>query len=203
MFPYRNIASERQVDQNIYLTCLKKTGWTLLSILILSLALFFILSSSSASAALYGDINKDGEINVQDVVLTMRYVLGLQELNSIQKIAADVNNDNLIDVTDVTLIMRKSLGLIETFPALASPEFSLVKEGGFSVHEGLSPGRKLVIITLIVDDPQNYEVFVEGRVEPKLLEFSNSINNELVEPYFYGEVDEDYAKIEYVKVKSK
>ena len=201
MFLYRNFASEHQVDQNIYLTCLKKTGWTFLSTIILSLALFFILFSSPASAALYGDINKDGEINVQDVVLTMRYVLGLQELNSIQKIAADVNNDNLIDVTDVTLIMRKSLGLIETFPALASPEFSPVKEGGFSVHDGLSPGHKMVIVSLVIDDPENYRVFMESRKDA--LVFSGSLNNDIIEPYFYGEVDEDYAKIEYVKVKSK
>lgn len=187
--------------RNIYIFCLKKSGWMLLSIFIISLALFFILFSSSASAALYGDINQDGEINVQDVVLTMRHILNLQELNSIQKIAADVNGDNQINVADVTLIMRKALGLIEKFTSLPSSDFSPVKEGGFSVYEGLLPGNKMVIVYLVIDDPENYRVFMEGRKEPLL--FSGPINNDLIEPYFYGEVDKDFASIEYVKVKSK
>lgn len=196
-----NNESGRQLKQSFCQAVIKKTGWTVLNILIISIVLLFIIFSSPASAALYGDINQDGEINVQDVVLTMRYTLGLQDLNSIQKIAADVNNDNQINVMDVTLIMRKSLGLIDKFPALPSSEFSLVKEDGFSVYEGLTPGHKMVIVSLVINDPDNYNVFMEGRKEP--LAFSGSINNDLIQPYFYGEVLEDYASVEYVKVKIK
>lgn len=198
---YPDVPTRSPGGQNLIAFYLKKAGWTLLYFLVISMLLFLLLYGSPAAAALYGDINQDGAINVQDVVLTMRYVLGLQELNSVQKIAADVNDDNTIDVTDVTLIMRKALGIIEKFPGLSSSEFSLVKEGGFSVHQGLSPGHKMVIVTLVVDDPQNYEVFIEGRAKP--LSFSNSTNNDLIEPYFYGEVDKDFASVEYVKVKSK
>ena len=201
MFSKDNITDERQPEQSYCQEVIKKTGWTVLIILIISMALFFIIFSSPASAALYGDINQDGQINVQDVVLTMRYALGLQDLNSIQKIAADVNNDNQINVMDVTLIMRKSLDLIDKFPALPSSEFSLVKEDGFSVYDGLTPGHKMVILSLVIKDPENYNVFMEGRKEALL--FSGSINNDLIQPYFYGEIMEDYASVEYVTVKIK
>lgn len=62
-----------------------------------------------------GDVNNDGAIDVQDVVLTMRQTLNLSGLNEQQKLAADVNGDGAIDVNDVVLIMRYSLGLIESF----------------------------------------------------------------------------------------
>ncbi len=198
MIEKNNIPFGPVSGDNLFFAYLKKTGWVLLSIFIVSLALFLILSGSAVSSAMYGDINQDGEINVQDVVLTMRHVLGLQELNSIQRMAADVNNDKTIDVADVTLIMRKSLAIIEKFPGLSSSEFSLVKEDGFSVHEGLLPGYKMVIVSLVINDPENYRVYIAE----KELSFS-SLDSNSVKPFFYGEIKEEDAKIENVKVKSK
>ena len=64
-----------------------------------------------------GDISGDGKVNVNDVVLTMRHVLGQAPLNSDEKLLADVNGDGVIDVRDVTLIMRYALGIIDKFPA--------------------------------------------------------------------------------------
>lgn len=62
-----------------------------------------------------GDINSDSVIDVKDVVLAMRFVLGLADYTEREKKAADVNGDGVIDVLDVTLIMRRALGIIEKF----------------------------------------------------------------------------------------
>lgn len=174
-------------------------GWKIFSILIVASLLFLFLFSSSAFAAIYGDINDDGAINVQDVVLVMRHVLGLSGLTTAQEIAADVNADNDIDVVDVTLIMRMSLGLIDKFPALPGMEYSLVREDGFSVYDGLSPGQSLVLVRLVVPDSHNYRVFVAGNE----LKYGNVEVSGDSESYFYGEVDSSEALPENVKVKSK
>jgi len=62
-----------------------------------------------------GDINEDGIINVQDVVLAMQHVLMIEELAEEQAAMADANGDGEINVVDVTLLMQFALGLINTF----------------------------------------------------------------------------------------
>lgn len=62
-----------------------------------------------------GDVNGDGDINVYDVVLTIRHVLELEILGTEAIARADVNKDGDIDIRDVTLIMRFSLGIIDSF----------------------------------------------------------------------------------------
>lgn len=90
-----------------------------LTLVVLSVFLFLLLFAPTASAATYGDINNDGKINVQDVVLVMKHVLELETLTDAQKAVADVNGDGAINVQDVTLIMQYALGLIDEFPHAA------------------------------------------------------------------------------------
>ncbi len=89
------------------------------SLVLLSVFLFLLLVAPVAMAATYGDVNDDGKINVQDVVLVMKHVLELEELTEAQQAVADVNGDGKINVQDVTLIMQHSLGLIDDFPHAA------------------------------------------------------------------------------------
>lgn len=63
-----------------------------------------------------GDINGDGVIDVNDVIMAMQHVLGLTQLNENQQLAADVNADGTINIEDLVLIMRYILGLIQRFP---------------------------------------------------------------------------------------
>ncbi len=62
-----------------------------------------------------GDVNGDGNVDVLDVTLVMRYVLVLVDFTEEQKIAADVGKDGNIDILDVTLIMQYVLGITKTF----------------------------------------------------------------------------------------
>ncbi|MFQ6092277.1 MAG: dockerin type I domain-containing protein [bacterium] len=57
-----------------------------------------------------GDVNGDGTINILDVVLTVNFILGLQEPTPAQFEAADFNYDGQLNVIDVVLIVGYILG---------------------------------------------------------------------------------------------
>lgn len=88
---------------------------------LISAVLLLIIFSTPAAAAIYGDVNNDGKVNVQDVVLVMQHILLLDKtpFTEAKIIAADVNGDGVIDVRDVTLMSQKTLKLIDVFPVEA------------------------------------------------------------------------------------
>lgn len=67
-----------------------------------------------------GDVNGDGVIDIKDVSLVMRHILGIQKLGESGKEAADVNGDGKVDIIDTTLIMRRALDIIDSFPVEGS-----------------------------------------------------------------------------------
>jgi len=136
------------------------------------------LPGSPVAAVIHGDLNGDGRVDVQDVALAMRYSLGLEALNDLQSFLADVNSDGKVNVQDVSQIMQKSLGLIEVFSDLPSSEPELIKE--FVAGEGISPGNRLVAVTLDVANQNDYRVFVGSAA----LTFSETLGG------FFGEVAE-------------
>lgn len=66
-------------------------------------------------AGLSGDINSDGVIDIADVALLQRHVLGLASLPADQAVLADLAPaglpDGVLDVADVQRLIRKALGL--------------------------------------------------------------------------------------------
>ena len=52
-----------------------------------------------------GDINADGNINVQDIVLLVSFILGSEEPDAGQQYASDINGDGILNVMDVVLIV--------------------------------------------------------------------------------------------------
>ena len=61
-----------------------------------------IFPPSYYSSILYGDINNDGNINIQDVILSVNIILDSLAYNE----AADINMDGTIDVLDVINIVN-------------------------------------------------------------------------------------------------
>ncbi len=61
------------------------------------------------SDVLLGDVNDDGEINVQDIVWLINYILGDPD-PLFNEEAADVNQDTFIDVSDVAAIANLIMG---------------------------------------------------------------------------------------------
>lgn len=85
----------------------------------LSLFIFFAVLfcfSLPLLAATMGDLNSDGAIDINDVVLLNGYVLGNSDLTSSQKEYADLNGDGKIDLYDNILLMQMVVGLIDSFP---------------------------------------------------------------------------------------
>ena len=62
-----------------------------------------------------GDPNKDGETNIEDALLALRYALGIKKPTANQRKAADVDGDGTVTVSDTLIIMRYIAGLIDTF----------------------------------------------------------------------------------------
>lgn len=58
-----------------------------------------------------GDVNGDGVVNSMDIIIIMRYALGINNLNASQLIAADYNGDGQVNASDALMMMRISLGI--------------------------------------------------------------------------------------------
>tara|TARA_Y100000590_G_C15476750_1_gene922379 strand:+ start:28 stop:381 length:354 start_codon:yes stop_codon:yes gene_type:complete len=54
-----------------------------------------------------GDVNNDGNINIQDIILTINIILNNLEYNNF----ADTNNDGNINILDIVLITNIILGI--------------------------------------------------------------------------------------------
>ncbi len=58
----------------------------------------------------YGDINSDGEINIQDGVLLKKHLAGIKGLN-IDMTASDVNVDSEVNIQDAVILMKYLAGM--------------------------------------------------------------------------------------------
>lgn len=62
-----------------------------------------------------GDVNDDGKIDIDDVTLTQKYIVGLEKLTETQILAADTTKDGLINIDDVTTIQKYIANIINEF----------------------------------------------------------------------------------------
>ncbi|NOZ08618.1 MAG: trypsin-like serine protease [FCB group bacterium] len=59
---------------------------------------------------LYGDLNEDEIINVQDVIIIINIILGNMEPTEYQAEAGDLNGDGIIDVLDIVAVVNLIMG---------------------------------------------------------------------------------------------
>ena len=52
-----------------------------------------------------GDLNQDGLINVQDIILTINIILGAPP-NGYALCSGDLNEDGIIDILDIVLLVN-------------------------------------------------------------------------------------------------
>ena len=57
-----------------------------------------------------GDVNLDGAVTVQDLVILVRSVLGRETLGPQQRLMGDLNEDSLINVQDIVLLVQRIIG---------------------------------------------------------------------------------------------
>lgn len=73
------------------------------------MAVEFTAGAVHTTACAPGDVNKDGEVNVQDATLVQQFIVG-QEPESFEVSCADMNDDGQITSADVTLILEAIVG---------------------------------------------------------------------------------------------
>jgi hypothetical protein len=57
-----------------------------------------------------GDVNLDGQINIQDVIISVNITLGIYEPSTEQFEMADINNDGIVNVLDIIQLVNIILG---------------------------------------------------------------------------------------------
>lgn len=65
---------------------------------------------------LKGDINKDGVVNITDVTLIQKYLVGNAELTGAQKMLTSAYNYENIDINEATTIQKYSINLLSEMP---------------------------------------------------------------------------------------
>jgi len=58
-----------------------------------------------------GDVNNDGTINVRDIILIKRHIVGMEILEGDEFKAADVNEDGVVNIRDLVVLKRYMVGL--------------------------------------------------------------------------------------------
>lgn len=76
-----------------------------------SRGLIQVIAETVGFGAIPGDVDGNGEVEMQDALITARHAMGLITLNSEQFAAADFNNDSIVNFDDAILIIRHSLAL--------------------------------------------------------------------------------------------
>ena len=87
--------------------------------IILILAIYFVTTKweggveiQAAKGVYYGDVNKNGEVDVSDVAIVKLVLIGEKELSEDEKKRADVDADGSITEKDLALIKQYCIGVI-------------------------------------------------------------------------------------------
>ena len=57
-----------------------------------------------------GDVNGDGGLNVQDIIMMINYIVGNEDFTEEQLLAADLNGDGVINILDILVSINLILG---------------------------------------------------------------------------------------------
>lgn len=76
-----------------------------------------------------GDLNGDGEINMNDAAMLLQYCNGVLELTEEQKAAAELNGDGILDMKDAVLLIRYCNNEISRFPVEIDTTKSIMSGG--------------------------------------------------------------------------
>ncbi len=72
--------------------------------------------SDPAGASMCGDVNNDGTINIADVILLNRALLGDAEIDAVGKANADTDGNSILEATDSLNILKLIVELIDALP---------------------------------------------------------------------------------------
>ena len=91
-----------------------------------------------------GDVNNDGQVRSDDVILTLQFAVDKRQPTEYQKWAADINGDGLIRSDDAILMLREAAGI--SAPGIVTRPITL------SLDEAYSLAGDQVTVPLRVDN---------------------------------------------------
>ena len=100
------------------------------------------------SACVKGDVNGDGAIKSNDVILALRISAGLMQADQTQFCAADFNDDGAVKSNDAILILRKSAGM-----APAIKENISIDTVKLFINDAYGSQGKAVNMPIMIDNP--------------------------------------------------
>ena len=75
-----------------------------------------LLDELKIPGVIYGDVNGDGEVTVDDALVVLQGAVGKIQLSDAQKLAGDVDGEAGIGVSDALAVLQKAVGKVETLP---------------------------------------------------------------------------------------
>ncbi len=99
-----------------------------------------------------GDVNNDGEVRSDDVILTLQIAVGKRQPTEYQKWAADMNGDGKIRSDDAILILRKAAGLTAPGIVTLRQVNAETRRITLSLDEAYSLAGERVTVPLRVDN---------------------------------------------------
>ncbi|MBQ8229666.1 MAG: hypothetical protein IJZ32_03105 [Clostridia bacterium] len=69
-----------------------------------------------------GDVNMDGMIDLQDIILTQQYIVGTSYLNDEQYNRADINNDGMVNILDCQYMQGYLVGRLNSLENIGGVE---------------------------------------------------------------------------------
>ncbi len=143
-------------------------------------------------------------VNILDLILIQRHILGLQSLAEYAQLAADVNHDNVIEASDLSELRDKIIRAVPVdigdwrfydkeieSPITIEPKgvFVGVKSGDvddsalLEGEDSLDPISKFEVIDILLNKGESYSVpiYLNDRTGAYGVEFRANIDNDLIE----------------------
>ena len=89
--------------------------------------------NSAVNGIILGDVNFDGNVDVQDIIMVVGIILDNIQPNDFQMYAADVNGDTEIDILDIISMLDIILGARQAFQPLIKGELK-IRSGLVSIN---------------------------------------------------------------------
>lgn len=84
----------------------------------------FNIFSVADERIVYGDIDGDNKVDIQDATLVLREALLMDDLNEASIVAADVDGDLEISLNDAQLVLKYALNIINAFPVIETDKLT-------------------------------------------------------------------------------
>ncbi|MDE3058375.1 MAG: T9SS type A sorting domain-containing protein [Bacteroidota bacterium] len=123
----------------------------------------------------YGDVDKNGQIQPADAAAILKYLVGIDTLDAQSLLNADVTNNGFVSALDATAILKYVVHLINSFPADSATMGPLTAQGVIAMNSGISsPLGSLVEVPLNLSQGNNILSF-EGKIayDPSGLSWQN------------------------------